>query len=674
MRSAEAPEALARPAADVPAPTPTPTLRDFAIAALAATAREALARSTDAEAAWLSERLRRVETQDDWRGALQRHLAAGTARDERLLGLAARLGLHPAEVLAVALACAVEDDVMLGRALVYLQAPAGGSRPTLGLLDTAFAPLAEPDARAIDVIAGGAAARCGLLGFGNDAAPRPEHNVMLAPPLCLALAGIESEWPGATLLGGAQACCPLSESMRAEAARHAERLASAGSVALLLRGGSPAERRVLAAEIAHAAGRRTVLVAGERCESRPEVAGFGVWAALNGLIPAVSWELGPGERRILPRLAGYDGPLIALNGQDGSIVDEAGALLAWTLAPPPREERAALWSRALGPGTLAQELAALHRHRAGRIAQLGAQARQLAALDQREQPTREDVLAAAWSVAGAGLDALAEPLADAIPDEALVTTPQLARDLAALLARCRQRDALGARLGPSIRARYHPGVKALLCGPSGAGKTLAAGWLATRLGLPLYRVDLASITSKYIGETEKNLAQLLAHAEQAEVMLLFDEADSLFGKRTEVKESNDRYANAQTNYLLQRIESFDGVALLTSNSRSRFDAAFMRRLDVVIDFPLPGPQERRALWLSHLGERHGLTQYELNRIAAGADLAGGHVRNAVLAAAVQAGERPIGFADVVCGIAAEFRKLGRQLPPDLLAASDAVTR
>ena len=114
-------------------------------------------------------------------------------------------------------------------------------------------------------------------------------------------------------------------------------------------------------------------------------------------------------------------------------------------------------------------------------------------------------------------------------------------------------------------------MRALFTGPSGTGKTLAAGWIATRLGLPLYRVDLASVTSKYIGETEKNLSQLLARAEQAEVILLFDEADSIFGKRTDITDSNDRFANAQTNYLLQRIENYDGIVLLTSNSQARFD-------------------------------------------------------------------------------------------------------
>jgi SpoVK/Ycf46/Vps4 family AAA+-type ATPase len=177
------------------------------------------------------------------------------------------------------------------------------------------------------------------------------------------------------------------------------------------------------------------------------------------------------------------------------------------------------------------------------------------------------------------------------------------------------------------------------------------------------------VTSKYIGETEKNLAQLLLHAEESGGILLFDEADSVFGKRTEVKESNDRFANAQTNYLLQRIETFDGIALLTSNSRSRFDPAFCRRLDMIVEFPLPGPEERRLLWLSHLGENHRLSHMELNQLAAAADLAGGHIRNAVLTAAILAGDagRPIEYRDVYAGLADEYRKLNRQAPPDLAA-------
>jgi SpoVK/Ycf46/Vps4 family AAA+-type ATPase len=278
-----------------------------------------------------------------------------------------------------------------------------------------------------------------------------------------------------------------------------------------------------------------------------------------------------------------------------------------------------------------------------------------------------DIAVASWTTEGAGLEALAQPLTHQIPDEALVTTPGLRDELNRLLLRCRGREGLSEGLGVSASTRYRPGVRALFCGPSGTGKTLAAGWIATRMGLPLYRVDLASVTSKYIGETEKNLAQLLARAEHAEVVLLFDEADSMFGKRTDVKESNDRFANAQTNYLLQRIESFDGIVLLTSNSQSRFDPAFFRRLDAIIEFPVPGPSERRSLWQAHLGADHLLSPREMNQLSAAVDLHGGNIRNAVLTSAVLARSesRPIGYQDVLDGLADEYRKLGRQLPSGL---------
>jgi SpoVK/Ycf46/Vps4 family AAA+-type ATPase len=220
-----------------------------------------------------------------------------------------------------------------------------------------------------------------------------------------------------------------------------------------------------------------------------------------------------------------------------------------------------------------------------------------------------------------------------------------------------------------VQDRYEPGVRALLTGPPGTGKTLAASWLATALGLPLYRVDLAAVSSKYIGETERNLATLLNRAEASEVVLLFDEADALFGRRTDIRDSNDRFANAQTNYLLQRIEGYGGIVLLTANSRARFDPAFARRLDAVLEFELPGPAERRDLWLAHLGLRHGLADTALNSLASLPDLAGGHIRSAVLTAAAVAGSeaRPLRLADLARGSAAEYRKLGRAEPPELAA-------
>lgn len=216
-----------------------------------------------------------------------------------------------------------------------------------------------------------------------------------------------------------------------------------------------------------------------------------------------------------------------------------------------------------------------------------------------------------------------------------------------------------------MASKLRPGYRSLFHGPPGTGKTMTACLLGKSTGRDVYKVDISLVMSKYIGETEKNLAQILAHAEHAEVILLFDEADSLFAKRTDVRDANDRFANAQTNYLLQRIESFDGITLLTSNSRARFDEAFTRRLDVIVEFPHPTPAERRKLWLSHAGE--GLDERAVNHLASALDLAGGHVRNIVLAAAVLARSerRPLRLSDVLAGVEAECRKLGKPVPPEL---------
>ncbi len=645
------------------------TLRTLALAAVASCLPRlpepatAESRTAPAEARYLQAHRQAIsEQRSGWPGALERCLQEPAPGDIPLMALAGSLGLTALELIAVALAAAVEADAMVGRALAFIQAPVGGSRPTLGLLATAFGiGLGEPAEHVIDLLIAGAAMRSGLLELTNDGAPLPERAVRLPVHLALALAGLDGAVAGATVGIGSFPEVPLAPSVAAEARRHAAALASAPQRALVIRTGSPAEGRAVAAAIAAALDRRPIFLETE------QTTGLAPWLILRRLLPVFCLELGPGERKVLPAIPQYTGPVLALCGPDGSVSTAGGAALSWALPVPPRDERHRLWALALGDDALAGELARHHRHGSGRIAHLGRLAHHRSSLRGSDRPALEDVVAASWTGEGAGLESLAEPLPDVIPDEALVLTPSLRAELRLLLLRCRARDRLVEGLGASATARYRPGVRALFVGPSGTGKTLAAGWLATRLGLPLYRVDLAAVTSKYIGETEKNLAQLLARAEQSEVVLLFDEADSLFGKRTEVKEANDRFANAQTNYLLQRIETFDGIAILTSNSRNRFDSAFSRRLDVIVEFVLPGPEERRTLWCSHLGAGHALSQREINQLAATADVAGGHIRNAVLAAAVVAQEesRPITYTDVIQGLAGEYRKLGRQLPAEL---------
>jgi hypothetical protein len=626
--------------------------------ALALLARQARALPDGPERSWL-EKLPVRKPQH----ALWEALDDPCPADVPLLALRQHLPLTDAELVTVALASEVEADLLLGRALARLQHPIGASRPTLGWLAGALVEV-FPDVT-VPALAAGAAVGSGLLELTASGVPLPERAVAVPLHLLAALRGERGACEGCAF-PDADAPIALPASVLEQAQRHAEALASAPRRALVLRCGHEGEACAAASAVAAALGRTPLFI------EAAHVPGLAPWLLLAGLVPVFVRRPAPGERAQLPRLPGYTGPLLAVAGPDGAVDAPHGAALAWRLSAPAREERRALWSQHLEDAALAAALAATHRHGSGRIAELGSLARHHASTAGRSEPSAEDVRAVAWLGEGSLLSALAQPIPADVPEDVLVTGPAIRAALDLLLERCRAREALGSGLGPAARQRYTPGVRALLVGPSGTGKTLAALWLAARLGMPLYRVDVASVTSKYIGETERNLADLLARAEHAEVVLLFDEADSLFGKRTDVRHSTDRFANAQTNYLLQRIETYEGIVLLTSNSRTRFDEAFMRRLDVVLEMPAPAPEQRRDLWRAHLGEAHEVDARDLNRLAALVDLSGGHVRNVVLCAAVLAGSaaRPIRFEDLLRGLELEYRKLGRNAPAGLGARGE----
>ncbi|TMD63133.1 MAG: ATP-binding protein [Chloroflexi bacterium] len=207
------------------------------------------------------------------------------------------------------------------------------------------------------------------------------------------------------------------------------------------------------------------------------------------------------------------------------------------------------------------------------------------------------------------------------------------------------------------------GTTALFAGPSGTGKTMAAGIIASELGLPLFRIDLARVVSKWIGETEKNLDRVFKAAEDSNAVLFLDEADSLLGKRSEVKDSHDRYANLEISYLLQKMELYDGLAILATNMRQLIDEAFMRRLSFTVLFPLPEEPDRRliwdALWPAAL-PRQG--DVDLDRLAH-FRLPGGNIRNVVLAAAYLAATEgtAVGMRHLLHGVRREYQKLGKQL-------------
>ncbi len=214
------------------------------------------------------------------------------------------------------------------------------------------------------------------------------------------------------------------------------------------------------------------------------------------------------------------------------------------------------------------------------------------------------------------------------------------------------------------------GVAALFTGPPGTGKSLAATVIATDLGIPLYRVDLSRIVSKWVGETEKNLAQLFAESRSGRAVLLFDEADSLFGKRTDVKSSNDRYANLEVNFLLQKLDEFDGIAILTSNAPNAIDAAFMRRLQFRCHFEKPDENARLALWMQHLpAPEHLADDVNLDELAHEYDFSGGNIRNAAIRAAFLAAEERVllGPHHLNSACITEAEELGRVVRRELTA-------
>lgn len=262
----------------------------------------------------------------------------------------------------------------------------------------------------------------------------------------------------------------------------------------------------------------------------------------------------------------------------------------------------------------------------------------------------------------AGLDRLARRIEPAVTWHDLVLPPDAHAQLRELTARARHRDRVLGEWGMRPGGGRGRGVSALFAGDSGTGKTMSAEVIAADLGLDLYTVDLATVIDKYVGETEKNLERIFTEAAGVNGVLLFDEADAIFGKRSDVKDAHDRYANVESAYLLGRMESFDGLAILATNLRANLDDAFTRRLDLVIDFPVPDPEQRLLLWERCLGPLlpRG-TDLDLTFCAENFELAGGNIRSIAVTAAYLAADTggAVTMTTLIHAIQREYQKLGR---------------
>jgi hypothetical protein len=338
---------------------------------------------------------------------------------------------------------------------------------------------------------------------------------------------------------------------------------------------------------------------------------------------------------------------------------------------PPYARRRALWRHFLrrlgaGDGLDVADLAGQFTLTTGQIRDVVASARDAAA-QRGEAVTGHDLFVAARAYSSARLSGLAQKIDPRYGWEDIVLPDDQLALLHEIVATVRKRSLVLETWGVGRKLAASGGVTMLFAGPPGTGKTMAAEVMAAELGLDLYKIDLSSIVSKYIGETEKNLERIFNEAEHSSAILFFDEADALFGKRSEVRDSHDRYANIEISYLLQRMEAYDGVTILATNLRANLDEAFTRRLQFAVDFPFPEREYRERIWRTlfppDVPRRPDL---DFALMARRFKLAGGNIRNIIVNAAYLAAAdgQEVTMDHLLHGTRRELQKMGRLLPED----------
>ena len=353
----------------------------------------------------------------------------------------------------------------------------------------------------------------------------------------------------------------------------------------------------------------------------------------------------------------------------------ARASIAIDIRKPTAAEQRGAWETALGDADHARRLAGQFDLNLPTISQIAAQ--ELAAGkpaakargkrgDERRTSSGDDVGDRLWDACRAilrpRLDALAQKIEPRAGWDDIVLPDEQLRLLQQISAQVDHRSMVHDEWGFAARTSRGLGITALFAGESGTGKTMAAEILAAELRLDLYRIDLSTVVSKYIGETERNLRRLFDAAEDAGVILFFDEADALFGKRSEVKDSHDRYANIEINYLLQRMESYRGIAILATNARAALDNAFMRRLRFLINFPYPGRAERKLIWQKIFPTEVRLAELDYDWLAR-LNLTGGNIQTTAINAAFLAAEAgtPVSMEHILSAARTELVKLDRPI-------------
>jgi len=607
--------------------------------------------STEAVSWWL-------ESLQGWEEKATGHLP--------LQALRKSAGLDHAALILLTTVGLIEEDLRFGQVFETMQGSPGQHRATPSLLNT----WGRDEAHWRDARTNLRQMReLGLVRVVNPESPRLEWALEVPSALWDALRGEQNEIPGP----GMRYRRPAELSTMDDLILPPDVYEKVRAIPGLFRAG---EAQTLIARGAYRNGRRTIFSAIARelnlglleiqgitgpTDERFRVAGP-LATALNAL-PVIVIDLEPRESIEVPRLSACNSPSGIVIGKQGGVSGEgAERALVINLDMPDPGLRKQHWQRACHESKLRDTHTVSERFRitSGNIHRVARLAESYAALAKRTEITLADAQRATRSLNRQILDALAIRLSTSGDWTQLAVGGETRRELDNLVSRCRHRERLQSQTGAPAGA----GVRALFSGPSGTGKTLAARLLASTLQMDVYRLDLSSVVNKYIGETEKNLNLILSRAEELDVILLLDEGDSLLTQRTGVQSSNDRYANLETNFLLQRLESFEGILVVTTNASERIDNAFQRRMDVVITFSPPSPPERWAIWQLHLPPDHAVDYPLLEEVAGRCVLSGGQIKNAALHASLLALEDGGIVTSAMIGdaIEREYRKAGGVCP------------
>ena len=577
--------------------------------------------------------------------------------EERFDLVCERLALAPLDRAVLAVCAAPEVHPDFGRMFGYLHDDLTRPAPTPRLVARLLSGPGVSDADVL-VCFDGAAPLCtsGALRFAAEG-PLADRAVTVAPQVAAYLLGsnVADAIGRGSLRRRDPARLPLG---RDDAIR---RLAAvlAGPRELPLAVSGPDALDVLGA----AAGRGLVILDARAAAEEDACADLALAAALEDRVAVVDGlsEIAPeGRERALGRLFALAcRPVLSARGRDDTLVLADHAVLLVDVPGPNAAEREAAWIIATDGGDVG-EVAAGFRLDVRRIGEAAAIARADAA--SRDVALDREVLAmGARTASSRRVAGLADLLTPGPGWDDLVLPARQLGALHSMASYLVHRELVLEDWGFE-RVAQGQGLTALFAGESGTGKTLAARVVAGVAGRDVYRVDLAGLFSKWVGETEKNLDRIFTAAEGSNAVLFFDEADVVFSKRSEVSSSSDRYANLETAYLLQRIEGYEGIVVLATNLRSNIDRAFVRRIDIAVDFPPPDAATRRRLWAALTPERAPVAaDVDLDFLAERFELTGGAIRNCIVAAAFLAADDggQISMAHLVRAVALEYAKQGR---------------